>query len=1568
MTTATDILRELRGKRKVELPPGEDRTPEQATRDFRRLERQPRIQQPPLSKEQPFQPFQQPSQEFPAVSGRATLPLTFEEAGQLPEQFDPLSEEEQARQTALSRGETHYLFGGAWKIVERAPEPPLTRMPFETQLGRLGKIPPFKQIGEFNKELQGFLETPEGQIATLGVGAAAIFTGLGIPALQQGWRTLTNLALMRQISRTANERNIKISQDEAQVFAIRLKDLAKQKGFKWDLDKSVLKNFFKPFGKQTVPTPAAAKKVEEMVTRAVNRFADVLIPRGTQTGIAFGGKIPPRPVPMPPEVQAEQIARANALLEQVPVSVNKITSIPAGEGEIVIRTDSQGQTLVTAQLVLREGQLTASNIVLAEGKGLAGGRAVKEVIDYLQENNIALPPRNEMSPEALRIVDKLAPAVEAPVSEVPAGVTDTLLQGVRDRMSRNRSARGGPRPFYERELDRLELAGIDTKNFETAFFKYHDLLTATPVASKQARDKAWVEFLDSIKALPKAPVTPQPSPEAPVAIPEGVAPPITPTRPPEVTVPAEPPIEAGKPVMADFVNSPQAVIDMAAKPDVGRYIANLPIIKQLMRTLNPSAVANTPAERALIIRAVLRDEGQQKSAGLIATLNKLGSQDKVFGKTDDAGKLTSGVLKGKPLNDIRTYPNRYKLTDKQKQWIKAAEDIEKAKLAFLTRNGIDVNELTFEEGGRYAGRRVYGKVLEGELLDSAYVGAGPARPGAKIAAEKIRTFKTAEEAVEAGYRYLPEDEALALNVQGAYNRVADKQMSEWLLTQVPWRTTAAPDELIIAAESAKVTLNRSKQLVAALNRAVRGERIPDATINSIRAAYPDQAQRLKDLIPKLQTGKPTAREVQQLTKEARAYVSANTKEWRALANQRARAREQALRPRYGESSVPAPAFAGKFLTGSDAKDTANVLRQGFDPSFSNALGQVNKANAVARYFMLAGDMSPMTIQLLYLAGENPATYVKAFGGFVQSLFDTKFHSKYLAENKHVIDNHPNLILTKSGATEFTEAMARGGWLSTKHTLIPKQEKFLKTMGLLTPRVVGRAAATVLEPFQRGFEIALDTAGIEMAKSLEHLATTPAETAELDQFINEFRGVTSSARLGVSPLERQVETSAILAPRYNRAIAGLLYDTVFNWGTLRGHRARIGLAKGIAAVSAMAVAISYARGEDKDEILEHFNPNSSKFFTWEINGQQVGPGTKIRSVIKLFAQSAKDPEALLEFGMENPALRFIRGNFSPAVGSAVDLITGKNYIGDPTRDSWQNFSEEIIASNMLPIWVQSALLEGGDIGQKAVRGAVEFIGGRAYPSTEWDKLKELREKYASESGLKMLTGAPVKKWEDLNSAQIRELLRDNPELKQTDDDATAHWATAGSDLEKWFYNAKINVRGKRDSALEKSAVALSEQKISKRDYDNERKYTRAYYSGSMAILFDAKEELDPKSVKQIEEWLLENQKLEDRIMNQYKEFYSELIDKSELPRDWAAIDASLDAFLKQAQPTYRQYVLDHKDDWMKDLPPNARQIEEWRLRGIEDETWWDGYWDKVESPSSVAPQGEASKLLDELRNK
>ncbi len=982
------------------------------------------------------------------------------------------------------------------------------------------------------------------------------------------------------------------------------------------------------------------------------------------------------------------------------------------------------------------------------------------------------------------------------------------------------------------------------------------------------------------------------------------------------------------------LQSADTVADIAFRDDyVRRWVNALPLVRNVAKIFNPSAVANTPAERAMGIRAVLRDEGKQKSQGIISHLEELGNQGRIFGKVNEDGLIATGKLAGQQPNDIRSNPGKYDLTEEQKQWVERANDIEEAKLDFLKRNGIDINELAFEEGGRYAGRKVWAKVLkDGEVISTASIGSG--RIGAKLATEKTRVFKTAKEATEAGYRYLPEDEALFLNVRGAYNRVADKQMSDWLLTQVPWRTTGAPEELRMAAVAANTKKRHSQQLLGALNRAVRGERIPDATINAIAGSYPVQAKILKDLIPQIQVGAPTAKTVQNLDQVARGLIETDKSDAQRAVNVRARARERALLLGFEEAAIPHPAFSGKILTGKGAKETAETFRKTFDSGLNEALMEVNKVNAVSRYFMLAGDASPFAIQLIFLTGENPKIHAKSFGGFTKALFDERFHSSYLAKHKDTIDRHPNLLLTKSGATEFTEATARGGWLSGDSVLLPKAESYWKQLALILPRTIGKVGATVISPFARGFETALDVAGIELAEAYDYMATTPEATADIDQFINEFRGVTSSARLGVSPLEQQLETVAVLAPKYNRAIAGLLVD--LGRGGIRGKLARRSLTKGITALSAMAVVISLARGEDQDEILDHFNPNSPSFFTWEIAGQRIGPGSKVRSVIKVLAQSASNPESLLQFSMDNPALRFARGNLAPVPGAGIDLITGRTYMGDPTRDGLMSFTKEILAKRLLFIWLQTVLLEGGDLKGRGVRGVTEFFGGRAYPEGLWGEVGNLRDKY-SKADYNL-------KYEELNRGQIDKLLRNHPDLKDSEEKARVEGATKGDEFNRWMANSRADITQRRNEGLENASVALMTGMMSKKDYDAERKYIRPYYSGSMATLWSARETLDEFSIKQIERWMGENQKPEDGALDDYHVFRNNLIGKSDLPKDWDRIELQTKAYLARLSPFNREYILANKDRWIESLPPNAREIELFRLRGIEDETWWGGYSD------------------------
>lgn len=970
-----------------------------------------------------------------------------------------------------------------------------------------------------------------------------------------------------------------------------------------------------------------------------------------------------------------------------------------------------------------------------------------------------------------------------------------------------------------------------------------------------------------------------------------------------------------------------SAIEIANRPDTFRKLANTKVFRPIARLIGgKAATMQTAPEKAVVGRHILREEGRTKALGVMAHLDQFGTSRKMFNLAED-GTIASGSLKGTHLNTIRTYPQRYadKLTPEQNAWVKHADDIEKAKLEFLKRNDIDINELAFEEGGQYAGRRVYGRVTdEGELLEAAYIGAGPGRPGAKAAFEKTRRFKTAEEAMENGFKYLPEEDALRLNVQAAYNRVADKKMADWLLERIPYRTTGAPEKLKMAAEQAKESLGIAKLLRATLNRAARGEKVPQATLDKIASKYPQEAEGLIKAIKTLgerPTGKARAAiKIRTLQNRTRQLEEGALNDWHKAENARARARERAMTRAFDESTVPAPAFAGKILTGPEAKATAKLLREEFDPAFNKALGAINKVNAVGRYFALAGDVSPASIQLIFLAGAHPKVYLSALKGFVRAFFDPEFHAKYLAKHIDTVNSSPGLLLTRGGATEFTEAMARGGLLRKG------------------PLKVG---GKVLEPFQRGFETSLDVAGIEMKEALGHLATTAARNADVDAFINEFRGLVSTSRLGVSTIQRQLETATVLAPRYNRAIAALLGDVAR--GNLRGELARKSLAKGITAIAAMTVAVSYAMGEDEDEIVEHFNISSPKFMTWEIAGQNIGPGSKVRSLIYTFAKAKDNPENLFEFGMENPNLRFVRGNLSPVVSTGLDLLLGENYVGDPTREGLitlkpetgevAGFLPSTLGNLLLPIWVQSMLFEGGNISGRTVRAMGEFGGLRTYPQRDWDKLKQMQKELAQKEF--------DQKFEELNYEQKDQLKAKYPEYKELAEQAAeGRIFDYGEDWQQWLWGAREQADAEYHGQGEMLAEALFAGLIDYRTYLDEESALRKIYQGEKMTVNLIKRQADPEAYERLEKYREENPlSPEDQALDKYWEIRRDLKRDPETQLlDWDSIEEKTNQFLDSLDTETRDYVLRMKDRGINKLPPKMQAIAQVQSAGrdkVED---------------------------------
>jgi hypothetical protein len=182
--------------------------------------------------------------------------------------------------------------------------------------------------------------------------------------------------------------------------------------------------------------------------------------------------------------------------------------------------------------------------------------------------------------------------------------------------------------------------------------------------------------------------------------------------------------------------------------------------------------------------------------------------------------------------------------------------------------------------------------------------------------------------------------------------------------------------------------------------------------------------------------------------------------------------------------------------------------------------------------------------------------------------------------------------------------------------------------------------------------------------------------ELNDYIDQMRGLASSARAGVSPNQAAGEAALLLAPRYRRAVAALHASAL--QGGLRGRLARnayLHLASGtLFTAGAITLALGKQQGKSDSEIQEEFeavmNPTSHRVLMWGMGNQWVGPGSKINSDIRMLSKIAARPEDFLdleEFNA-NPGVKWVRGQMAGAHQLAWDVLTGEDYLGEPiTRD-------------------------------------------------------------------------------------------------------------------------------------------------------------------------------------------------------------------------------------------------------------------------------------------------------------
>ena len=443
-------------------------------------------------------------------------------------------------------------------------------------------------------------------------------------------------------------------------------------------------------------------------------------------------------------------------------------------------------------------------------------------------------------------------------------------------------------------------------------------------------------------------------------------------------------------------------------------------------------------------------------------------------------------------------------------------------------------------------------------------------------------------------------------------------------------------------------------------------------------------------------------------------------------------REGRFDPKSGAKDVEGrtigPPFEDKVLRGVGAQEFAQDLTKMLavpDDKLATVLRAAGQWNDVQKTFALAGDASLFSIQLIMTGYTHPMAFFKSGVGFatqlVKRIFDPasarRARQRLLETNKDLLQRMPGLNI--GGRNEFTQSLGEGG--------------------LMGPGGVLSLPASALRPFQEAFEYTMDMAGIYLARGLEHLAENdPRKINVIVDYVNNMRGMGASKRAGVSAFGELLENSLLLAPRYRRAV--FAHHVSALQGGLRGDLARnsyghlvVGMAMTHLGMNiALGVKQGKSLGQITQDVVDGINPKSRKFLLWRVGGQMVGPGSKIVSDLRFLSKVVTRPDQFLNEGMDNPGIRWVRGQLAASPSTAWDWFTGRDYVGHPVRGplddlgTYKNIARNL-GENVMPIWAQSVLFEGGTIGDRFIRFGGEFFGLRTFPQGAGEILRANSER-------------------------------------------------------------------------------------------------------------------------------------------------------------------------------------------------------------------------------------------------
>lgn len=641
-------------------------------------------------------------------------------------------------------------------------------------------------------------------------------------------------------------------------------------------------------------------------------------------------------------------------------------------------------------------------------------------------------------------------------------------------------------------------------------------------------------------------------------------------------------------------------------------------------------------------------------------------------------------------------------------------------------------------------------------------------------------------------------------------------------------------------------------------------------------------------------------------------------------------------------------------------DVAKRLDTLFGERVGKGVQVAADASTVLRLSKAAFDDSVMTIHLLTPSFRHPKEFAAAFKSTLKTIFnDRQYIQKFMLQPKNM-----------ESALEYAYY---GGLLGRSEYL---EGVNIISKGLLKVPFAGAGLNKVWDVTVGRTTDAFTTGrslfAVKMWQAMKPAAKRAGQLRELAYFINRSTGFFSLRGMGTSEQWQGVANAfGFFAPRFTLAMGtvlsdlprGLLYQMpkgFLGGGKVGQKLAQTGAWRASWALehlgalylggTSLYVATAYALGQEPKLDLrpKSLGGDGADAYSLDIGGYKVRLAGGILNMIRAAVAVGA---ATVDGDLENTITwlyRGIRSRTAPLTGVGMDLLTGRSFIGEPTRDTLMDFGE-YIGREFVPIWMEAtydAWKKGQKPGVITAVAMVEFFGGSSFPEPEWDALRAAQQDIITQildGTLKLkepLTGyqrvlIQTKggfEWNDLNEGQKLELRQLNPRIDELWETAWAEtrrkWAT---DEEKMVGDLAGWVIEQQKLALNPLAEGFIQGKVTVDDYLEQLKENiRPQQRGMWAVYWWLRDYQKLTSEEQ-EQQKFEEMTQEDRDLETYKELRLPILSQFNEPQ-WEVTERRAKEYLDSLTPEIRAYVLRNQNNWIKELDEPARSIE---LMRVED---------------------------------